>query len=400
MSGERKSRASDKIGSIIRVDFEKGLNRLVDKRVEIATRQSFGLRNDLPIKVEAFVPDLTSFLRYVSFGEEHAVAKLAFNSIKSRLIDEYAPYGAAGLVDIVYQENDDIAKEYRRNKFLHQKFPNITPSPLQLSNGVAFYEYLPGRTLEEAIVNNAEAIPFEEIGKSLRHWHDELRITEIPHEVQEDSEGKLDRLTIYKNKYATPEGIKQVFSILVTKGYLDPSELNDVTDKLAASMQKTISSDIFNLPKDTWGHGDVKPENILLAQNSSQFYFIDNDMHSMPAVLDLGKMVSRTLAIGLGNNVPIEILSANIKMFLKGYYDNEPIPFQQIADIIALDFIPILGYYSSIDKKQLAEYPSMAQLFMKNLLQVVDFISYLTSNKYGDLDSIINFFKNNHSLKT
>lgn len=396
---EKSRRFPGRIQTILGNDFERGLNRLVDRRVEIAARRSFGLKNDTPINVETFVPDLTSFLRYVSFREEHVVAKLAFNSIKSRLIDEYAPYGASGLVDIFYQENDSIAKEYRRNEFLHRKFPNITPTPLQLSNGVAFYEYLQGRTLEEAIVNNADAIPFGEIGQSLRHWHDELRTTEIPHEVQEDSEGKLDRFTIYKNKYATSKGIEQVFNALVTKGYLDFSELNGVTDKLIASMQKTVSSDIFNLPKDTWGHGDVKPENILIAQDSRRFHFIDNDMHLMPAVLDLGKMVSRTFMIGLGNNVPIEILSANIGMFLKGYYGNEPIPFQQIADIIALDLIPILGYYSSIDKQRLAEYPSMAQLFMKNLLQVVDFINYLTSKKHQDLNSITNFFKSNYSLK-
>lgn len=399
MTERRLGPSSGEREIIIKADFERGLNRLVDKRVEVAARRCFELGNGIPVSIEPFVSDFTSFLRSVSFGEEHVLAKLAFHATKSGLINEYARYGSAGLVDIFYDENDDVAREHRRSEFLHRLFPDITPAPLHLAAGVAFYEKIPGGTLEKAIIDGVDTIPFEEIGRSLRQWHETLKTVEVPREVQEASEGKLDRVTIYQNKYATIKGIEEVFAPLVVKGYLDPSELNDVISKLVASMDKTVSSNIFNLPKDTWGHGDVKPENILLVEASSRFYFIDNDMHLMPAVLDLGKMVSRTLAIRFGNSIPIEALSAHIGMFLRGYYGGESIPFQQIANIIALDLIPILGYYSSIDKRQLTEYPSMAQLFMENLLQVVDYISYLTSKKHEDLASITDFFRDNHSLE-
>src|SRR5258708_17848510 len=135
----------------------------------------------------------------------------------------------------------------------------------------------------------------------------------------------MGRLNIYKKKYNTIEGVEDVFGQLVTKRYVDESEGVALIRKLVFATQHLNAANIINLPKDTWGHGDFKPENILLHQDTNQFYFIDSDMHWKPGVVDVAKMVSRTLALGLGGSIPIEVLHKNVSSFLKGYYGEEPI---------------------------------------------------------------------------
>lgn len=373
--------------------FEDELNTFVNKSV-LNAAAFFSGGDSVHARVTPLGSDFTSFLRIVFYEDIPIVAKMSFDASKPRLITEYGDK-ENGIDQLATKPIHDVNNEYLRHVFLHELCPDMFPIPIKFVENVAFYEYIPGKTLEQAITGK-DTVSFSMLGELLREFNRKTKSIEIPPSIKERSFGKLNKLSMYKARYASIEGLEKAFKPLETNGYMSAQEVDMLLQQLILSMRRLNQSPVFDLPKDTWSHGDMKPENVLIHEETNAFYFIDNDMQLQAQVIDPARMVSRIIALGINQEMSEVYLQGICEEFLRGYYGNEAIPYSLIAEIIAIDLLVILGSYTAIDKKQLNKYPKIAQIFMGNIMRVVEYIGYLTERKHEDLDSIFGYFKKSY----
>lgn len=371
-----------------RAEFETALASYVEGRIARSTRVAFPGHNSCSIEPHAV--DFTSFIRRVTLLDQTLLAKFSLGVTKPRLIHERSSEGLAGFARITLMDHPAVSDEFLRAKYLRSIFPDNIPQPQKLVDGVAFYTFINGKSLEQAMLDG-DPIPMARIGRLLRDWHEFFRRNQPPTDVIDLCKGTLDRLDGYKKRYSTAEGIQKEFEPLFVNGYLDPDSDIGVLGLLEGAVSKLNQSGVLELPRDTWGYGDFKPENVLLS-NQGGIFLVDNDLHLKPALVDVAKMVSRSLAICFDGSGDPGGVSKHLSEFMTGYSTDWEMP-PYLAEIIAIDMITILAGYSTIRRDLLPKSTHLAQVFLKKPKAVVGFINYLTIREHHSLGSTAEYFQ-------
>lgn len=371
-----------------RHEFKVALNRFVDEKVIRATQAAFPIESDSML-VEPFADDFTSFIRLVRTGAQKYLAKFSFGVTVPRLIMDGAREGILGFAEVVKTDNQSVVNEFRRSVYLHSIFPEHIPLPHQLESGVAFYAFVNGRTLEQMMLDG-DRPPMVAVGRLLKNWHDFFRTQEPPVEVQSFCTGDLDRISRYQARYSTLEGLQRAFQPLFINRHLDAQSVNEALNLLAESVASINRSGVISLKRDTWGHGDFKPGNVIHS-DQDEIFFIDNDLHEKSAVVDVAKMISRALALCFDRSCNPERIVEDLSEFIAGYTADWDMP-PYLPEIMAVDLIGILSSYATINLAALDRSPHLAQILLRKPKDVIYFINHLTCGQHSSLDSIAEYF--------
>lgn len=374
-----------------RKNFERAVVKTADMKIEEAAAQVFPDQN---LTISPFATDYTSFIRLVNTDTEKYVAKFSFGSTKPRLIHERAAIGMEEIARLALLKNRAVTDEFRRSEYLKSVFPELIPNPHSATDAVAFYQFIEGNNLEGILVQK-HAAPMIRIGRLLRRWHDFFQTTEPPSGVQIYCNGQLDRTRGFQNKYATPDGIKKAFQPLFSNGYIPYSSEDITLGKIFETVTRLSNSPSLKYPRDTWGHGDFKPENILISSDGRNIYFVDNDFHKKAGIVDVGKMISRTMALCLDQSVDPDVTTQAATLFLEGYSLPGLLP-DGFIDILAIDTMTILSGYSPVNRDALDEAPFLTRAFLSNPRMVIDYIHNLTTGKFTDIESLGSYFRRLH----
>lgn len=378
-----------------RHEFEIALNRFVDEKVARATQAAFPTESD-SMSAVPFADDFTSFIRLVRAGAQKYLAKFSFGVTVPRLIMDRAREGILGFAEVVKMDNQAVPNEFRRSVYLHSIFPEHIPLPHQLEGGVAFYAFINGRTLEQMMLDG-DRPPMAAVGRLLKNWHDFFRTQEPSAEVQRFCTGDLDRISRYQARFSTPEGLRRAFQPLFINRHLDAQSVNEMLDLLAESIASINRSGVLSLKRDTWGHGDFKPGNVIHS-DQGEIFFIDNDFHEKSAVVDVAKMISRALALCFDRSCNPERIVDDLSGFIAGYTaDWDMLPY--LPEIMAVDLISILSSYATISLAALDRSPYLARIFLKRPKDVIYFINHLTTRQHPSLDSIAEYFHSPAQLR-
>lgn len=384
------------IAARTRAEFATALDRFVDGKIARSTETAFSQHED-PYLIEPFGTDFTSFIRRVKVGDERYVAKFSFGVTRSRLIHEVSPRGIPGFAEVALMDSQAVPEEFFRTQYLHSIFPDNIPRPHKLVDNIAFYAFVSGKSLEQAILDG-DMSPMARLGRLLRDWHDFFRINKPPEEIRRLCGGDLDRIRRYQTRYSTAEGLQTAFQPLFSNGYIDLKSGNEVLGLLADAASKLNSSGVLNLERDTWGHGDFKPENVVQS-DQGELFLIDNDFHKKPAVVDVAKMISRSLALCFDRSHDPSKIVGQLSEFIAGYSADWDIP-PHLSEIIAIDMINILSGYSTISPDLLDRSTHLAQILLRRPKDVIYYINHLTTGKHPSLDSIAEYFQEPTILAT
>lgn len=375
------------IAAKTRIEFAIALDKFVDKKIERAVEAS--VNNQGEYSIRPFGSDFTSFIRLVQAGGERYVAKFSFGVTTPRLILEKAPSGIPGFAEVALMDSPVVPEEFYRTQYLHTIFPDRIPKPHKLIDNIALYPYIEGYSLEQSMLNGGTPL-MAKLGRLLRDWHDFFRVNQPPETVRKFCRGDLDRISRYQTRYTTQAGLQRAFQLLLSNGYLDLRSVNEVLGLLSEVTSAIDSSGVLSLERDTWGHGDLKPENVVQS-SQGELYFIDNDFHKKPAVVDVAKMISRSLALCFDRVQDPDKIVEQLSEFIVAYSTDWEIP-PYLPEIIAIDLITILSGYSAISPDLLDRSTYLAKTLMRKPKDVVYFIRHLTTRRHHSLSSIAEYF--------
>lgn len=369
------------------LDFERGLTEIADIKIANATTQIFPGKQPT---IEPFATDYTSFIRHVATNEGQYLAKFSFGRTKPRVIQEHSQGRMVALARLAHSKDQMVSDEFHRALYLRNIFPELIPVPCALEDGVAFHQFIEGASVEKLLLKG-EFVPMAKIGRLLKDWHDYFQTTEPPEAIQVHCDGAFDRIRRFQTRYSTPDGINRAFRPLFDNGHLDSLEADDVWNKISNVVARINSSPALAFARDTWGHGDFKPENVLVANDGERVYFVDNDFHKKPGIVDVAKMVSRTVALGLNQSTNPDSIIQAATLFLEGYMFPSRLP-DGFLDVVALDTLTTLSAFSPINKESLTKSPFLAQVFLNNPKRVIDYMSNLVNGEHPDLESATKYF--------
>lgn len=369
-----------------KIEFTHALDTYVEGRIARAARKIFPGQE---LSIESLGSDFTSFVRCVRVGYQKALAKFSLGKTRARLIHDRSAQGILGFAEVASMESIDVIDEYHRTTYLSSIFPKNIPQPWDLIDGVAFYAFIEGKTLEQTMLDGG-LFPMARLGRLLRDWHDFFRTSEPPEAVRQSCRGSLDRMDRYETRYMTAEGIEKAFQPLLQNGYVDQKSYDVIAGLLMDIASRVRQSEVLALARDTWGHGDFKPENVMLADHGG-IILLDNDLHKKPAIIDVAKMISRSLALCFDGQQDPDKITAALLEFIAGYTTEWEMP-PYLPRIIAMDLVTILAGYATINQELLNESALLAQLFLARPRAIVDFADYLTAREHPSLSSVADYF--------
>lgn len=375
------------VTAFIENGFREGLSELASQKVHHATQQEANLDRRDAININQLGTQFSSFTYDVSYGNTHLAAKVAFGDTMADLMREYARDGVKGLVHILFRSNTDGETQYARNAQLYRLLGDSVAEPQAFIDGVGFYKFVEGQTLYDALANPA-SIPFRAIGGELRTWHELLTADTVTPEMQAVSSDRYDTLRKFNERFGH-NVMERTLKMLFDQNHVGNSN-STLLISLLHSITQLRGSKIFALEPSVWAHGDCQPGNIIIGANN-RITFIDNDAHLQAPLLDVAKLISRTIVAGRQHGVPQHEVQQGIQEFLDGYYQGEPIPYELIRDAVAMDLLDTLGKYSYLTKKDVADSPDVIHYVMSHAPEVIQYIDAILSD---NTDSVEVLFPN------
>ncbi len=373
-------------------DFRRALSELAAKKIALAAQTALQPGRRDHIDITQIGTEFSSFTQFIRYAGDKLVGKVEFGATTAQLMKEYGQKGAPGLVDIFLRPNTTGAAEYARNEALYAIIPDLIPKPRQFIDGVAFYQYIEGTSITD-ILNSDRQIPFHLIGEELRRWHREITAAnsangENAARLLNASEGKHDTTIAFQEYFGTDNSTEATIRQLFDRNHLGKNDIDLIADIFSAAAVLNRSH-VMQLPRDTWSHGNFQPSNIILRDSDEKVAFIDNATHLQPAIVDVAKMISRTLALGMREGVAMDRIASGLQEFVTGYYGAEPVPYQQIADLVAMDLLATLGKYASLTPSDLTECPSIISYVISHPRTILEYITALTNTQHTSLESLI-----------
>ncbi|MFA6461014.1 MAG: phosphotransferase [Candidatus Woesearchaeota archaeon] len=345
------------------VNFEEELNKLVDISIQRAIQDVFG---STTITSKRVIPSITNYVYEIEVNDKRYIAKYNFLGLsKVSLLRSFPLLDISELSqkqqEYVASPKNTLFLEMKRIHFLKQiLFP--VPTTVDYSRGVLFTEKVRGETLQNAFLNESICLKgvYQKIYSELISLWLKIHSSNFPTKILSDFPSdncNADIVKNFNNKSLSELSSKLVIDSINVTG---KEKLRDLIPKISALINIQIKD--MSSSQELIVYGDVKPENIILADQG--ICFIDPELHLGDVAQDLARLIGRSSLSGIYSCINStrkkEIYYELIELILiikKTPPSSDQSLESRVIIYCVMDLLLILNSYSKINPSTLSEYP-------------------------------------------